>query len=56
MTVGPCPRLSGRAAQIQSITDGSRNSIRRKNPAGAASRSRPASTAEDTQEDEVAVW
>uniref|UniRef100_A0A8C3ACA9 Solute carrier family 12 member 7b n=1 Tax=Cyclopterus lumpus TaxID=8103 RepID=A0A8C3ACA9_CYCLU len=45
-----------REREIQSITDESRNSIRRKNQGAAPSttRSRPSSTAEDTQEDEVA--
>uniref|UniRef100_A0AAQ5XFF9 Solute carrier family 12 member 7b n=1 Tax=Amphiprion ocellaris TaxID=80972 RepID=A0AAQ5XFF9_AMPOC len=48
---GPC-----HTAQIQSITDESRSSIRRKNQGGAenANLSRQSSTAEDTQEDEVA--
>ncbi|XP_034416516.1 solute carrier family 12 member 7 isoform X3 [Cyclopterus lumpus] len=44
-----------REREIQSITDESRNSIRRKNQGAAPSttRSRPSSTAEDTQEDEA---
>uniref|UniRef100_A0A3Q1CMG4 Solute carrier family 12 member 7b n=1 Tax=Amphiprion ocellaris TaxID=80972 RepID=A0A3Q1CMG4_AMPOC len=45
-----------REREIQSITDESRSSIRRKNQGGAenANLSRQSSTAEDTQEDEVA--
>ncbi|XP_075941517.1 solute carrier family 12 member 7 isoform X5 [Anarhichas minor] len=44
-----------REREIQSITDESRNSIRRKNQGAAPStnRSRPPSTAEETQEDEA---
>ena len=51
---GPCPWPA--LVQIQSITDESRSSIRRKTPGAAQSstRSRQSSTAEDTQEDEVA--
>lgn len=43
------------ATQIQSITDESRSSIRRKNQGGTenSNASRQSSTAEDTQEDEV---
>lgn len=43
-------------AQIQSITDESRSSIRRKNqgPVPSTNRSRPSSMVEDNQEDEVA--
>uniref|UniRef100_A0A673C157 Solute carrier family 12 member 7b n=1 Tax=Sphaeramia orbicularis TaxID=375764 RepID=A0A673C157_9TELE len=52
-----CHRISGpcHIAQIQSITDESRSSIRRKNQGAApgTSLSRQSSTAEDTQEDEV---
>lgn len=48
---GPCP-----TTQIQSITDESRSSIRRKNQAAAqgANLSQQSSLMEDAQEDEVA--
>uniref|UniRef100_G3N7S1 Solute carrier family 12 member 7b n=1 Tax=Gasterosteus aculeatus aculeatus TaxID=481459 RepID=G3N7S1_GASAC len=46
-----------REREIQSITDESRNSIRRKNQgAPSTTRSRSTSAAEDTQEDEVRYW
>lgn len=64
MKTGPSPcsptaaflGLATAAAQIQSITDESRSSIRRKNPGAAQSTtfSRESSPMEDTQEDEVA--